>query len=386
MTPDQQKVLEEKKLTLLKACHHLETDYIPNFSHCANAILDYAGVSFSEAEADEEKCKHVFSKLLGDMRLDVGMLNYSGWPLTHETLGGRTETFLAPDGVTLQHLQQPIMGADEYPLFMEDLDGFIKNVLLPRKYPALFEDKEAAMTSLKIVASEAASRLTGHYSKVRQMACEEHGFLPLPIAISRFRHPADYIFDRFRGFAGTLSDIRRKPAEFKAAVDKIYYERTEHFLDVGVTDDFVTYMPHLAPYLNYSQFMFFFWPYFERIAYNLALSGNRVYMSLENRWLPFIDTFLDLPHGTVVAMADDDDIFELNKIIGYKQILTGGVLLQNTRLLPVEKNIDYAKRVIDECAPGGGFLFNSNKAWVCKGDINQTLVDVYNFAHDYGRK
>lgn len=49
-----------------------------------------------------------------------------------------------------------------------------------------------------------------------------------------------------------------------------------------------------------------------------------------------------------------------------------------------QENIDFAKRVIDHCAPGGGFLFTTDKAWNSPDDITQNLVDVYNFAHEYG--
>ncbi|MCL1914731.1 MAG: hypothetical protein FWG10_12860 [Eubacteriaceae bacterium] len=321
------------------------------------------------------------------MRLDVGMLSYSGWPRIHEALGNRTETFLAPDGITLQHLQQPTMKDDEYPLFLEDLDKLIKEVLIPRKYPQLFDGKDAAIASLKAVSEEVASRQINHYPSVLKRVSEEFGFLPLPINNSaRWRHPADYIFDRYRGFTGTLGDVRRRPELFKAAVDFIYAERTQRFEDVAFTDDIVMYMPHIAPYLNPKQYMEFFFPYFKEIMENLAKASNRLFMSLENKWMPFMDTFLDLPKSSVVGMVDDDDIFELSKAIGHHQNVTGGVVMQNIRLMSTQANIDYAKKVIDECAPGGGFLFNANKAWVCKGDINQTLVDVYNFAHEYGRK
>ena len=48
------------------------------------------------------------------------------------------------------------------------------------------------------------------------------------------------------------------------------------------------------------------------------------------------------------------------------------------RLQPVD-----VKKIIDACQPGDGFLFCTDKAWIAPGDVNQNLIDAYNFAHEY---
>ena len=381
-----EEILAEKRETLLKACNHIETDYIPNVAFCGNGILAHAGVTYHDVVNDEAKIEHVFRKLLSVAHFDVGMLNFSGSPQTYAALDGRTETFLAPDGIGLQHIQKPTMKEDEYPQLIEDIDKFMKEVLLPRKFPELFADKERALEKLKIVVGETVARTTGPYSKVHAKICAEYGFVPFPLGLPRFVAPADWIFDRFRGFKGTLTDMKRHPEEFKKAIDVIYKKFANLYKNVTVKDHFASYMPHIPCYMNMEQFRTFFWPYFRELVTNIANSGNKVYMSLEGRWLPFIEHFLELPKDSVIIMVDDDDILELKKRIGHHQVLTGGVKIQNTRLLSKEENIDYAKRVIDACAPGGGFMFNSDKMWIFSGDINQNLIDVYNFAHEYGKK
>ncbi|MCL1914434.1 MAG: hypothetical protein FWG10_11325 [Eubacteriaceae bacterium] len=384
MAPDQ--VLAQKRELVWNACSHIETEYIPNLSFCGNAILDFAGMTFQEADSDDEKLEKVLRSLPSATRLDVGWLGFSGSPRTHEALGRRTETFLAPDGVTLQHLQKPTMKADEYPLLIEDYEKFMKGTLLARKYPQLFEDKQGAIDSLKVVVEEAASRPMSNFNKVLANVCEDLGFLLWPGGLPRFSHPADYVFDRLRGFAGTLTDLRRNPKLFKDAIEMLFRTRSNHFDNLELSNVYASYMPHIAPYMNKGQYKEFFFPYFKEMITNISNAGNKTYMSLENNWMPVIDSFLDIPKDSVVVMVDDDDIFELNKIIGHHQVLTGGALLQNLKLQTKDKVIDYAKRVIDEVAPGGGFMFTTNKMWVCKGDINQNMLDVFNFAHEYGRK
>jgi len=47
---------------------------------------------------------------------------------------------------------------------------------------------------------------------------------------------------------------------------------------------------------------------------------------------------------------------------------------------------DDIKRVIDTCAPGGGFIFSADKGFLTPGDVNPTLIECYNFAHEYSKK
>ncbi|MCL1912753.1 MAG: hypothetical protein FWG10_02415 [Eubacteriaceae bacterium] len=378
---------ELQRQNLLKACNHIETEYIPNVSINGNAILHYAGMTFKEAEYDEKNTEFVFRNLLSNMHLDVGNITYTGVPNTYEALDWLTETFLCDDGMHLQHLQRPTMKAEEYPLLINDINKFVKDTLLPRKFPPLFEgDKEMAIKKLKIIAEEAASRITGHYNKVSEKVFAEFGFLPLPAGLPRFTHPADYVFDRLRGFQGTLADLRRYPEEFMDTINVIYQQRSERFENVELTERFASYMPHIPCYLNPKQYEKFFFPIYKEIVTNISKSGNKLYKLLEGRWMPFIESFLDLPKDSVVMVIDDDDFFKVYNAIGHHQVMIGGAKLQNTRLLPLDKNVDFAKKVIDECASGGGFMFGANKNWASRGDISQTLIEVYNFAHEYGRK
>ncbi|MCL1913778.1 MAG: hypothetical protein FWG10_07880 [Eubacteriaceae bacterium] len=375
------------KENFFKAINHIVPDYIPKATSGSNAILEFAGTTFLEAEYDPEKTEQVMRNLFDNIPCDVGSVSYNATPKTYAALDHNTETFLAPDGVTLQHLQRSPMKADEYPALIANVDRFMKDVLLPRKYPTLFEEKEVAKDKLKIVLDETAGRLTGHFAQIQKKLYEEYGFFPYPTSgLPRFCTPIDVIFDRLRGFVGTLADLRRRPEEIHAALDAIYALRGSDYKQTEEKERFASYMSHIPCYLNPKQYDEFFWPYFKEQVTDLGNTGNKLYIFIEGKWLPFIESFLDLPKDSLYNLTDDDEILELNKIVGHHHSFIGGVKMQNIKLQPLQKNLDYAKRVIDECAPGGGFVFGCNKAWVCKGDINQNLVDVYNFANEYGRK
>ncbi|MCL1913779.1 MAG: hypothetical protein FWG10_07885 [Eubacteriaceae bacterium] len=376
-----------QKENFFKAINHIEPDWIPKVSHGNNAILDWAGTTFYEVEGNREKTEAVLRHYLDSIPVDVGSAGFNASPKTYAALDNMTETFLGPDGITLQHLQRPTMKPDEYPLLIEDIHGFVKETLLPRKFPTFFADKEGAKEKVKTILDESASRILGFYNELQQSLYVEYGVYPYPTGkLPRFLIPIDYVFDRLRGFQGTLADLRRRPAEVHAALDVIYRERATTFKDTKEKDLFASYMAHIPCYLNPKQYDEFFWPHFKEMVTNLGDTGNKLYIFLEGKWLPFCEGFLDLPKDSLYGLVDDDEILDLNKVFGHHHTLVGGVKMQNIKFLSAEKNIDYAKRVIDEVGPGGGYIFGCNKSWLCKGDMNQTLVDVYNFANEYGRK
>ena len=134
------------------------------------------------------------------------------------------------------------------------------------------------------------------------------------------------------------------------------------------------------------QFAEFYWPYEKRYAEWIAASGGKIALILEGKWGQLADFFLDAPKDSYVLMVDDDDIFDIYERLGHHQIIVGGLRMADVRLKKFEDIKDHIKKVIDTCAPGGGFVFMPDKAFVTPGDVNPTLFECYNFAHEYSKK
>ena len=143
--------------------------------------------------------------------------------------------------------------------------------------------------------------------------------------------------------------------------------------------------PHIPAYMNRKQFEEFYWPYEKQLIENLAKNGNKLYLLAEGKWLQLLDFFRDVPKDSVIIHCDDDDVIEVSKKIGDYQVIAGGANLSKVKIGSKQENIDHVKRVIDECAGTGAFIFCIDKSWTCVGDVTQNLFDVYQFAHEYGR-
>ena len=85
---------------------------------------------------------------------------------------------------------------------------------------------------------------------------------------------------------------------------------------------------------------------------------------LEGSWEKVWHHFLEVPKDSCILYIDDDDICKAKKELGDHQIIEGGLKVAAVRTQSIDKIKDDIKHVIDVCAPGDGFLFCTDKAWI----------------------
>jgi hypothetical protein len=64
---------------------------------------------------------------------------------------------------------------------------------------------------------------------------------------------------------------------------------------------------------------------------------------------------LELPKGSIAALVDSTDVFEISKMMRGHVCVIGGGPHSHVKA-SIQEVEDYNKRVIDECAPDGGFI------------------------------
>lgn len=323
----------------------------------------------------------VFSEMWTDINIQCGS-NHS--PLMSNYLEN-VENRLGPDGTTMEHYALPLMKADEYDQLIEDSARFISEVMLPRKYPKLFEDRDYAKNALKGYAEQRIYAFVQSDQVIKQIMEETYGIKSILNNAEAVSVPPDNIFDFFRGFRGTLTDLRRQPDKVKAAIDKLWETRFAPILARPYPNAFpyAWQPPHIPAYLSPKQFEEYFWVHNKPLIEHYTASGGKFYFIMEGRFEKSWHHFRELPKDSVLLHVDDDDIIKAKKEIGDHQIIVGGLKMADARMKSFAQIKDDTKRIIDECAPGGGFLYSTDKAWIAPGDINQTVIDAYNFVHEY---
>lgn len=381
------KLLDQKRENLMKALNREGADYVPTMLAASCAMVAWAGKKVTDiifdADAYVKAMTDVFEVMWGDANTFSGTLFTQRIESVLEPLQNK----FGPDGVTPEHVQLPMMERDEYDELIKDPNFFVSEVLLPRKYPRFYEDREFAKETLRVVAEDkfyAMAYLMGLQSKVLN---EKYGITDIANFAEVFSNPVDTIFDYLRGFKGTLTDLRRQPDKVKAACDALWESYNMPKLSRPVAPfPYACHMTHIPAYLSPKQFDEIYWPYEKQWIERAAAAGSKVWIMLEGRWEKVWHHFLEVPKDSCILHIDDDDVCKAKQELGHHQIIEGGLKMAAVRTESIDKIKDDIKHVIDVCAPDDGFLFCTDKAWIAPGDVNQNLIDAYNFVHEYSMK
>ena len=369
-----------------KAVNRQEGAWVPLAMVNNGGGFFWSGKTARDVAGDQLAYARELTKFLDEMWLDLNIMSGLTTTPRRDDYFPTAENRLAENG-TLTHLQTPMMKADEYDQLAADPRAFIANVLLPRKYPYLFENREKTKELLKVYAEENVGNMVLQMGFTNQYLKETYGVHTF-MGGGMINTPLDHLFDYFRGFRGTLTDLRRQPAKVQAALDAIWEYQSA--AKVAVPFDTAKGYPfqpcHIPAYLSPKQYREFYWPYEKKLIEWIANSGGKILLVMEGRWENIWDCFLEVPKDSLVLSVDDDDFLKAHEVLGEHQILLGGLKLGDTRLKKFDQIKDDIKRVIDTCAPGGGLILNTDKGFLTPGDVNPTLIECYNFAHEYSKK
>lgn len=381
-------IAKAKKENFEKAWDRQPHKWVPIMARCGSALLDYAGTTIPEVRFDQEKFRAAVCKAFEDgINPDCfSTASISATPETAEIYRGCVQTRLAEDGITMQHQQHAYMEGDEYPQAIADVMDFRTNTLIRRKMPFLFEGtvEEAA----KVLEAGLNTRFikTGMGGLV-QMFEEKYGAYTFGDARFMVTTPGDVIFDDFRGFKGTLTDLRRHYSEMKEFCDVLWAKGFARNFEGAQLKPYTAalYMAHIPAFLNPKQYDELCFKYMKEQVNNLVAGGGRMYILAEGSFALVFDFYRDLPKDSLLINVENDDVCDAYDKIGDCQVMVGGSKLVDTKMRTLEENKDLIKKAIDHCAPGNAFLFGSDKSWCCKGDVTPALVETYKFAAEYGK-
>ena len=381
----QEKTLYEMKHeNLMKALNRQGADYVPTVLASSCAEVAWTGQKVTDIIGDPEKYINAMTDLFKVMWGDANTFSGTLFTPAIEQAIQPVQNKFGPDGVTPEHIQLVQMESSEYDSLIEDPNGFVANVLVPRKYPKLYEDREYAKEALKKIAEDRAYSMATLFGGVSKKLAEEYGITDICSFAENFGNPMDTLFDSFRGFKGTLLDLRRQPDKVRAACAKLWETvNLPKLQGTPAAFPYACHMTHIAPYLSPKQFNEMYWPYEKIWIERAAAAGTKVWIMMEGSWKNVWECFKEVPKDSCILHIDDDDIFEAKRVLGDYQIIEGGLKMASLITDSKEKVLADTKKIIDVCGEGDGFLFCTDKAWISPGDVNQNLIDAYNYAHEY---
>jgi uroporphyrinogen-III decarboxylase len=396
MAKDMEQLYQERLKRYVTAMRNEKPDRIPIRPFVAEFTAKYAGYTCQEVAHDYEKAFAAARKCAADFDWDavVGNMVYVWTGLTH-AMGMK---YYAVPGIDISptigfQYKEPSpedahMKTDEYDALIEDPTGFLFNVWLPRvsKYVSAAGQPTSLLNNLSFLRGGMAM-LSYFYAFGTQAARlrAESGTVSAIAGI--LKAPLDIIADKLRGYVSLSMDLFDRPDKVLAACEALIPHLTYVALSGADPDKNVpiTIWMHrgCVPFLSHEQFSHFFWPTLKPILQAIWAKGHQVLFYAEGDWNAHLDTFAELPAGSIIYHVDQADIFEAHRKLHHKFALSGGIPNYLLSFGTPEEVRAYCKKVIDGVARDGGYIMDAGAIVQDDGKVEniRAMTDV---TREYG--
>jgi len=414
-SPETEKAFKDR-VTRIKDAIQMKKlpDRVPVFIAPSFFPAYHAGITPYDAMYDYEKCCMAFKKFVLEFAPDGNLgavvpgpgkffeiLDYKlySWP-GHGV--AKEQSYQANEG--------EYMMADEYDALIDDPSNFFSNTYLPRVFgkldgfgmlPTLTGILEMYGVAFNFIPF-GLPPVQATYKALFEAGAEalkwagaigawnaEITAAGFPLIAGGFtKAPFDVVGDTLRGTRGVMLDMYRCPDKLLEAMDRM----VPIMIKMGVgtaqmTGHPIIFIPlHKGAdgFLSDEQFKKFYWPTFRKVMMGLIEEGVVPMPAAEGSWNTRLETMSDLPKGKTLWMIDNSDIAKAKKTIGKVGCLFGNVQSDLLVLGTPQQVKDYVKKIIDTCAPGGGFIV-SNGAFFdeAKAENVHAMVDA---TMEYGSK
>ena len=347
-----------------------------------DAAIEYAGLDLKEAQYNPDLYEVFYEKCCRKFQSDKAPISRTlRTPHFYQILGSKS--FVMSKAGNMQHPEVYCLETDEYDDFIKDPYCFMVEKFLPRLYPALNTDR---MQSSMILAKayKVWNDINQKMATVGQRMIDKYGFATI-VPGGGTEAPMDFLSDLIRSFTGISKDIRRYPDKVEQACDALLPVCEKIALSPISSQYARTFIPlHMAPFLNQKQFERFWWPSFKKLMIYIEENGAKATLFCEQNWMKKIDYLIELPEKTELWFEFGDPK-QVKEKLGERHIITGFYPVSLLQTASEKECTDEAKRLVDILAPGGGYIFNTDKIIYSINDkIADNLQAVIETIRDYG--
>lgn len=382
-----EKRYKERTRRLIKVYMCEEPDRVPVSLPSGYFPAYYAGGNLHKVMYDYKALRQAWTKFLHDFKDDMDtvmgpFLVHSGkameildmkllkWP--GHGFGDNVSAY--------QFVEGEYMKAHEYDTLLEDPSDFAMRVLLPRVVGSLkaFETLPPYSSLLGMPLGLAAPFTRPEVQKAYQSLIDAgkemmkrekelmrfnketlaQGFPVLRGAMAVA--PFDAIGDSLRGTHGIIMDMYRQPDKLLEAIEMVTPKAIRQAINTvnAVGGIMVMFPLHKGDdtFMSNKQFEEFYWPSLKNFADELIKEGIMSMMFAEGRYQRRLDIIHDFPKGWVHWRFDQTNMADAKRIVGKTCSISGNVPTSLMCTGTAEEIKEYCRRLIETCAPGGGYL------------------------------
>lgn len=410
-SPEAERLYKERVTRFIKAIKLEEPDRVPVMLPHGNFPAYWGGATFRTIMYDYKKGHEIWKKYMeefGDMDTFNGPSFIPSGKIS-EVVTSKTQKLpglgLPEDAPMNQFVEGEYMKADEYDAYMMDATDYNIRVMMPRtsdffksfaKLPPLRmsigNPWVAALADPEIHQTfQSLMDLSDEYIKWQTAGMEinnyirSHGYPSLFGGGIMAGAPFDTFADVLRGTHGIVMDMYRQPEKLHEAMQFQLKLLTSQIKNFPMTASPVCMMPlHKGDdtFMSDAQFEEYYWPTLRAVFLAMIDEGLVPMPFAEGRYNNRLKQITDTPKSGVIWWFDQTDMAEAKKILGDVCCIVGNVPTSIMMTGTVEQITEYCRKLIEDCAPGGGYIL-SGGASIDKGKI-ENLQAMMDAAKEYG--
>ena len=333
---------------------------------------------------------------------EIAETNVMDWP-------GKPGT-IVPDTSTHQVHEREYMRQEEYDEAIRDWTGFVIRKFAPRAYPGLKGFAHFNITAAAMGTTSFAQLMTDDvietFDKIKLMAeanrhslqvndriSKELGELGFPLYYTGFGiAPFDVISDFLRGTAGMFDDQMECPEKVAALCEVIRDVQIPdwqyfNFVPMPVKRVFFPLHKGMDGFISPKQYESLYWKTYQDTLRALINMGVTPFIYTEGKYdsrIDFIAEQLKEFPGKCLVHFEDVDFKKAKKAFTGIAAISGGLNASLLEWGTKEEVVDRMKWLIDNCAPGGGYLFDTGAA--IENAKYENIAAMFETARTYGKK
>jgi hypothetical protein len=409
-TGKQLRAEREKRIT--DAIHLRMTDRVPVACPMGYFPARYVGIPCSAAYYDYDAWYDAYKRTLQDFQPDfifvqgftpgkaLEILNprQMKWP------GCGVEPYQGHQSVEIHNMQ-----ADEYDLYMKDTSDFMLRTFMSRTSenlaglsllpplselgggPMGIQAIASAFGEPELVKAVQTFQKAGREMKKWRSKIARFNKMVMDMGYPQYLQgaampPYDVVSHSLRGMEGTMHDMFRQPDKLIELCEYILTKTLERPIpepnEYGNTRIFMTVTRGSDNFISVEQWEKFYWPTFKKLVIALVKRGATPCIFFEGNCTSRMEYLLEFPKGKVLARLDSTDIVKAKEILKGHMCLEGNLPSSLLQMGTVEEVKDYCKKLIDACAPGGGYILSPRSS---TDEVNpENLKAMIEFTKEYG--
>ena len=415
MTAENQAKYDAKLKRVNDAVALKEPDMIPMTPSPSIFPIFHAGYTMTEAIYDEslEIGRKAMLKYLHDFDPDNGtaLTNYIGEGKLMELQQPTTMRWSGMPGNPIgdnslqQFIEFPILLDDEFDEFFDDNMKWTITKSLPRNSDLLKPLEQfqlgRGVTGLAAAVSKPEMRemiqtlwkiSDGYAEYFKRRAAvsreiEEAGY-PILRSSTMAAVPFDHYSDFLRGTLLSLADLYERPEEIRRFIDATFEQTIAAIKASKGKEDgkqiFMALHKGMDGFMSDEHYREYYWSHLQQIICAIIEAGKVPYIYTEGKYNSRLDCLTEVPPGKVLYHFEQVDMAEAKRKLGGIACIAGGFPPYLLNYGTKQQVIDECKRLIDDCAPGGGFIFET--AYGLDYAIEENVEAMFDTVRTYGKK